>query len=267
MNLVSEGIVFKQLHIANGRRIVLLFTREYGKISAGTSLPESGGKNKTTLAMRPFTLGRYQLKRLNDTYYLNGAETLQSHYSLGENVEKFLIASQMLELTEAACPENEPVPAVYDLLIEYLDFLEKRDKGFRLVAIAYQVKLLYLTGDGPELTTCVGCGTDLSPKDGTTPGNAYFSVEKGGVLCEACATEADRNCHLRYGGRFDIIGMLGYLRTAPLSKLERLDLEADASRALETLLRDYYASHLDIRNVKSTSLLEEEVRKLSKERG
>ena len=258
MNLVSEGIVLRQLHIAGGRRMILLFTKEYGKISCGTSLPESGGKNKTTLAMRPFTLGKYQLKRLNDTYYLNGAETLRSHFSLGEDVEKFLTASELLELTEAVVPENEPVPAVYDLLLEYLDFLEARGKGFRMVAAAYRVKLLYLTGAGPELDACVACGA---------PGGTVFSTEKGGVLCDDCASDADRKSHLLYGARFDIIGMLRYLRTASPADLAKLDLAAGACEALERLLRDYYAYHLDIRNVKSTSLLEEEVRKLSTERG
>ncbi len=258
MNLVSEGIVLKQLHIAGGRRMILLFTKEYGKISCGTSLPESGGKNKTTLALRPFTLGKYQLKRLNDTYWLNGAETLKSHFSLGENVEKFLTASEMLEVTEAVAPENEPVPGAYDLLLEFLGFLETREKGFRMAAVAYRTKLLFLTGAGPELETCVSCGE--------RPGT-LFSVEKGGVLCETCASDADRKSHLLYGARFDIIGMLRYLRVVPLADLARLDLEDGACEALERLLRDYYAYHLDIRNVKSTSLLEEEVRKLSTERG
>jgi DNA repair protein RecO (recombination protein O) len=257
MNLVSEGIVLRQLHIAAGRRMIVLFTREYGKISCGTSLPESGGKNRTTLAMRPFTLGKYQIKRLNDTFWLNGAETIKSHFSLGEDVDKFLIASEMLELAGAVAPENEPAPAVYDLLLEFLDFLEARDKGYRMVDIAYQVRLLSLAGAEPELERCVSCGE--------APGT-IFSVEKGGVLCASCASEADRKSHLLYGARFDIIGMLRYLRVAPLAKLAKLDLEDGACEALERLLRDYYAYHLDIRNVKSASLLAEEVRRPSNER-
>ena len=257
MNIVSEGIVLRQLHIAGGRRMIVLFTKEYGKISCGTSLPESGGKNRTTLAMRPFTLGRYQLKRLNDTFYVNGAETLKSHFSLGEDVDKFLIASEMLELAGAVAPENEPAPAVYDLLLAFLDLLEAREKGLAMVRVAYKARLLDLTGAGPELDTCVSCGE----RSGT-----LFSVERGGVLCETCASEADRKSSLLYGARFDIIGMLRYLRIAPLAKLARLDLEAEACEALDRLLRDYYAYHLDIRNVKSAVLLAEEARKPSNER-
>lgn len=258
MNLVSEGLVFKQLHIAGGRRMVVLFTREYGKISCGTSLSERGGKNRTALSLRPFTLGRYSLKRVNDTYYLNGAETVKSHFSLGEDVEKFLTASEILEMTEAVSPENVKTPAVYDLLLEFLDFLETREKGFRMVAVAYLTKLLYRIGAGPELTECISCGKQ---------GGDVFSAEKGGVLCASCASEADRKSHLLYGARFDIIALLRYLKTAGLAELAKLDLDADACWALEKLLRDYYAYHLDIRNVKSVSLLNEEAQILRKERG
>ena len=48
----TEGIVLKQVKIAGGRRIVLLFSEKYGKISTGTGLSEKG-KGKNALAMRP----------------------------------------------------------------------------------------------------------------------------------------------------------------------------------------------------------------------
>ena len=50
----TEGIVLRQTKTVAGRRMILLFSRKFGKISVGTSAAE-GGKNKSALAARPFT--------------------------------------------------------------------------------------------------------------------------------------------------------------------------------------------------------------------
>ncbi|MDD2217931.1 MAG: recombination protein O N-terminal domain-containing protein, partial [Eubacteriales bacterium] len=50
----------KQTKATNGRRMIVLFSKKYGKISAGTGITEKG-KGKSALAMRPFTFGRYEL--------------------------------------------------------------------------------------------------------------------------------------------------------------------------------------------------------------
>ena len=38
----SEGIVIKQIKTAYGRRMVVLLTKKYGKVSAGTSISDRG---------------------------------------------------------------------------------------------------------------------------------------------------------------------------------------------------------------------------------
>ena len=96
----TEGLVLRQVKAVNGRRMIVILTKRYGKISAGTSISE-GGKNKTALALRPFTYGRYELFKGRDTYSINGAETLQSFYAIGEDVDKYMAASYALELTDA----------------------------------------------------------------------------------------------------------------------------------------------------------------------
>jgi orotate phosphoribosyltransferase len=41
MIISTEGIVLRQRKIANNRRMIVLFTKQYGKISAGTSVNET----------------------------------------------------------------------------------------------------------------------------------------------------------------------------------------------------------------------------------
>ena len=95
----TEAIVLRQVKTLNGRRMLLLFSRKFGKISVGTNLTE-GGKNKSALATRPFTYGRYELFKSRDSYSLNSGQVIESFYSLGEDLDKYMAGSYVLELTE-----------------------------------------------------------------------------------------------------------------------------------------------------------------------
>ncbi len=141
----TEGIILKQIKIAGGRRMIVLLSEKYGMISAGTSIPEKG-KNKSSLALRPFTRGRYELYKNRDSYNINAAETLQSFYSIGEDIDKYMAASYVLELTEKMLPEDESMPAMYRLLKDFLGLLAERKSEFDTPVIAYQIKALAMQG-------------------------------------------------------------------------------------------------------------------------
>ena len=67
MYINSEGIILRQVKAASGRRMLLVFTKKYGKISAGSDISEKG-RGKAALALRPFTYGQYEFfkNRQND---------------------------------------------------------------------------------------------------------------------------------------------------------------------------------------------------------
>ena len=95
----TEAIVLRQVRTVNSRRMLVLFSKKFGKISVGSNLNE-GGKNKTALAQRPFTYGRYELFKSRENYNLNNGQVLKSYYSIGEDLDKYMAASYVLELTE-----------------------------------------------------------------------------------------------------------------------------------------------------------------------
>jgi len=125
--------------------MITIFSKNYGKISCGTSITE-GGKNKTALALRPFTHGRYELYTSHDTYNIQGAETIKSYYRIGEDVDKYMAACFVLELTEKCLIEGESQPALFKLLSEYFEMLETRKKAYETLVIGYETKLLGLLG-------------------------------------------------------------------------------------------------------------------------
>lgn len=240
----TDGIVLRQVKTTGGRRMILLFSRKYGKISAGTNINERG-KSKSSLAIRPFTYGRYELFKTRSSYNINGAEVIKSYFGIGENVDRYMIASYVLEFTDKLLPEEEPAERLLDLLAEFFGILEERKTGFRTLLYGYQMRAFSLMGIAPVLKRCAVCG-------GNEPA-AYFSVKDGGIICEKCRKNMpeDENVSLIYALDFGIVDILRYFADNPLSSLQRIALKPDMEKKISRILDAYAEYHLEIKDLKS----------------
>lgn len=242
----TEGIILKQTKITGGRRMLTIFTKKFGKISAGTSLNERG-KNKTALALRPFTYGKYELNKQNETYHISGGDVINSHFAIGEDVDKFAFASYILELTDKLLPEDAPSLPMFLLLTDFLGMMEARSKNVETLVIGYQVKALKNSGSEPSLDSCVLCGA----KEELTG----FSVPMGGVVCKDCRRSQNMNERLLYEIEFDIVNILRYIMESPLTSLKRLALDDRTLLVLRQMMRSYFAYHMDINGLKSEDFM------------
>ncbi len=242
----SEGIVLKQVKTVGGRRMIVLLSKRFGKISAGTSIDEKG-KNRAALALRPFTYGKYELYKNADNYNLNSGETIASHYGIGGDVDKYMAASYVMEFTDKLAPEDMSCPELFLLLSGFLDIIERRTKKFGILVIAYIIKALKISGNAPALDGCVLCGKieDLKSID----------ISEGGVLCGECRKSSKANERLIYDVEFDIVNALRYLADHPLYKLERLALDDKTLEQLWKIMKSYLAYHLEISGLKSEEFL------------
>ena len=244
----TEGIVLRQVKASYGRRMILLFSKKYGKLSAGTSIGEKG-RSKSSLALRPFTWGRYELFKNRDSYNINSAEVLKSYYGIGEDVDKYMNGAYVLEFTEKALAEENPAPAVFNLLTDFFELLESRQKGIGTLVLAYQVKVMKALGVMPELERCTICG-------GKKPA-AAFCIEEGGIVCGDCIgniQNSERHA-LIYDAKFGIVNILRYFTANSIRNLEKLAIREDAGKLLQTIVREYAAYYLDVSDLKSEKLL------------
>lgn len=248
----TEGIVLRQVRTVGGRRMILLFSRKFGKINVGTSINE-GGKNKSALAVRPFTNGRYELFKGRESYNLNSGQVLQSFYRIGEDLDKYMAASYVLELTEKLLPEEMAQPRLYQLLLDFLGEMEQREKKHGTLVMAYMVKALDILGTMPCLNQCTACGC------GGSEHLHLFSVEEGGMLCDACGQQLrkENGRALIYEINFGIVDILKYFQKHPLSDFRRLALEEKTLEKLQHILRQYLAYHLDVKELKSEGFFSE----------
>lgn len=269
----TEGIVLRQVKALGGRRMILLFSKKFGKISVGTSINE-GGRNKSALSVRAFTYGRYELFKNRDSYNLNSGQVLKSYYGLGEDLDKYMAASYILELTEKVLPEELPQPRIFALLLDFMSLLERRPKKHGTLVLAYLVKLLDALGTMPELDRCTCCGKETGgcntqgedktagsseQEDDKVPkGKIFFSIEEGGIICSKCAKEKSKEGQrpLIYQEEIGIIDILKYFQKRPMSSFEKLVLDESIETKLQTLMREYISYHIDIGSLKSESFFQ-----------
>lgn len=244
----TEGIVLRQVKTSYNRRMVLLFSKKYGKISAGTSIGEKN-RGRSSLALRPFTHGRYELFKGKESYNINSAEVLHSYYGIGEDVDKYMNGAYVLEFTEKVLQEGVPSIGIFNLLLDFMELLESRERGIGTLVLAYQTKVLKYAGVMPQLEHCVICGEKKEAH--------IFSIEEGGIICRDCwgQLQNSQSHTLIYDTKFGIIDILKYFFGHSLKSLEHLALKEDAGRALQALIRAYAAHYLDASDLKSEKLV------------
>ncbi len=244
MYVNSQGIVFRHVKAAGGRKIILLFTEKYGKISVGTSINEKS-KTRSSLALRPFTQGNYQIFQGRNYYNLDRAETIRSFYGIGEDIDKYMAAAYVLEMTEKVVPEELSQPGAFKLLIEFLKELEDRKTRHLTLVLAYEIKLIKLLGCFPELNRCTNCGKAEKSR--------HFAINLGGLLCEDCFEKLNEENGeiLIFTTKFDIINVIDYFAYNPLKSFRKIALKEEDAIQLQNILRQYISYHLGVEHLKS----------------
>lgn len=238
MLISSQGIVLKQRKIANNRRMITLFTKNYGKISAGTSLNEKS-KSKSALALRPFSYADYDIFKGRDSYSINSAQVNKSYYAIGEDLDRFAVASKLLEYMDKILEDEQARPKLFDMTIEFMECLVKSKGNYDTLLYAFILKTLRVQGILPELNKCVNCGSEIDGKS--------FSVCDGGALCKKCSeTTENSEDKLIYNVNFDIIKTLKYFINNPLEQFETITLKPEISKQVGEVLSEYIDYYLGV---------------------
>jgi DNA repair protein RecO (recombination protein O) len=177
----SKGIVLRSIRYGEADRILDLYTRDAGLVSA---IAKGIRRTKSRFGARLEPLSCVDFVgyhgRTLDT--VTQAEVLRSFYGVREDLARFEAAAGMVGSVRALSGGDEADRRVFNLLYNGLDALERRDSGFRSVEAAFGLKLSVLAGYAPQLDDCLSCGTSLD--EAAQP--LCFAPNLGGVLCPEC---------------------------------------------------------------------------------
>ena len=243
MIISAEGIVLRQRKIANNRRMIVIFTKQYVKLYAGTTIHEKS-RGKAALALRPFTYAEYDIFKGREAYSINSSSVSKSFYSIGEDIDRFMTASAFIEYLDKVLPEGEPMPKLFELSLDFLQSVSVSNSAPETLLYAFMVKTLSMLGVAPELGCCVNCGKHPDAFGG---GFKMFSVSGGGIICPDCAEEEKRTPDsLIYKPDFDIIDVFRYFELKPIKTFEKVGLKPEVRREVRDILADYTDRYLGV---------------------
>jgi DNA repair protein RecO (recombination protein O) len=186
----SEAIVLRSIRFSEADRILHLYTAHRGRIGA---IAKGVRKTKSRFGGRLEPLSHVELmlhEGSGELQTITGVELLRSHHETREDGYRLNVGLIGAEAMLRLFGEPEANERAFTALARFLDLLDTAPPvpGARPaldpLVLAFQLKLLWLAGYLPHLTSCVECGSPT-----TLVG---FSARAGGAVCADHAREALR---------------------------------------------------------------------------
>lgn len=240
----AEAVVLRHSDMGEADRLLILFTREMGKLRAvGKGVRKI--RSRKAGHLEPFTRVNLMLARARDLPIVTQAETIDAYQPVREDLLLTGYAAYIIELVDRFIYEEGENRALFYLLTDTLARLAYENQTW--IALRYfEIRLLDLLGFRPELFNCVNCREEILPRD------QYFSASAGGVLCPDCGA-GSLSVHpvsmqaLKYLRHFQRSNYADALRAA---------VPAEVQHEVESLLQ-HYITYLLERNLNTPNFLRE----------
>lgn len=175
---VEEALVLSTIDYGEADRLVTLFTRGRGKVTAFAAGARKS-KRRFAGALEPFTLLKARLcERRGDTYRLDGVDVEAGYWEVRRQLPLIARALYCVELCRELVRDREPHPELFELLAAYLAKLDRREAGPTSL-LAFELEALSFAGLRPRFDACARCAGPTGP-------SPRFDPSHGGVVCAGC---------------------------------------------------------------------------------
>lgn len=229
--ILLNGMILSAMPVGDYDKRLVALTSERGKITMfarGAKRPNSS----LLAATNPFVFGEFELFEGKSAYNVCKISVKNYFRELTENLEMAYYGFYFLELADYYAVENMEAKDMCNLLYASLRALTKPVFQNRLVRRIYELRMLLLGGEYPNLFSCVSCGA----KDGLNT----FHVRRGGMLCSACGAI--------YGGipvdastRYT----MQYIISSPPERLYSFQVTEEVLSVLEKIMNAYMDCYID----------------------
>jgi len=183
-NYKTEAVVLRSFRFGEADRVLHLYTLAHGRVGA---VAKGVRKTKSRFGGRLEPLSHVELllhEGRGELQTVTGAELIQSHHAAREDPYRLGIALVGAEAMLRLYTEQESNPRAFRALTRFLELLDEMEgeqttrPALDPLSLSFQLKLLWLSGYLPHLTSCAECGA--------TEGLAGYSPKAGGAVCDAC---------------------------------------------------------------------------------
>jgi DNA repair protein RecO (recombination protein O) len=187
--LKTEAVVLRSLRFGEADRILHLYSEQRGRIGA---IAKGIRKTSSRFGARLEPLSHVELllhEGGGELHTVTGVELLHSHRGTREEPYRLNVGLIGAEAVLRLFGEPEANQRAFHALTRFLDLLEAApaaatQPALDPLALSFQLKLLWLSGYLPHLTSCVECGA--------AHGLVAFAPRSGGAVCREHASGALR---------------------------------------------------------------------------
>src|SRR5438132_1154728 len=233
----TEAVVLRSFRFGEADRILHLYTLAGGRVGA---LAKGVRKTKSRFGGRLEPLSHVEVllhRGSGDLGTITGVELVRPHSRAREDYYRLGVGLIGAEAMLRLFGEPEPNARAFEAITRFLDLLDDLEPLPRgrpeldPLALSFQLKLLWLSGYLPHLTSCAECGA----ADAALVG---YSPKAGGAVCGACAAATSALAL----APASIAGVEELLRR-PLADAGRAGLTVQAARDALKLVKTSYEYH------------------------
>ncbi len=177
----DEAVVLARLDYSETSQVLVLFTRQHGKVRAIAKGIRRGTKARFAVGTDLLDVGTVVVssrqERSANLATVTEWKQTRSLSGLRETLARLRGAEYAIEITAHLTEDWDPHVELFDALLSTLTGLSEASEPLRLV-VAYQLSLLDAVGSHPRFDACVLCGR----RDELT----HLSAHEGGMICRHC---------------------------------------------------------------------------------
>src|SRR5438132_10061735 len=184
----TEAVVLRSFRLGEADRVLHLYTLDRGRVGA---VAKGIRKTKSRFGARLEPLSHAELmlhQGSGELQTVTGVELVRSHHAAREDQYRLGVGLLGAEAMLRLFTEQEANSRAFQALTRFLDLLDELSPAATRpaldpLALSFQLKLLWLSGYLPHLTSCANCGATTVPLIG-------YSAQAGGAVCHECGAGA-----------------------------------------------------------------------------
>lgn len=209
---------------------VVLLTKERGKITAfakGAKKP----KSRFSASTRPFSFGEFTVYEGKTAYNLVSAKIDNYFEDIMSDMDRIYYGFYFLEVADYFGVENVDSKEMLLLLYQSLRALIHPSLDNRLVRRVFELKMLEIHGEYPNVFECMHCGGKVALNG--------FSTRYKGMICAEC--DADDKLSLTTS----TVYTMQYIIAAEIGKLFNFHVSEEVLTELGMVMNRFYAVQVD----------------------
>lgn len=239
--ITLAGMVLSATAVGEYDKRLVILTKERGKITAfakGARRPNS----PFVAGARPMSFGSFTVYEGRNSYGVTAMNITNYFEELAMDIDKVYYGFYMLEMADYYARENVEATSMLNLLYISLKALINDKVSHKLVRRIFELKIMTINGEYPELFTCSNCGSDEEL--------THFSIANDSMMCNQCKNVDSAAVEISPSALYT----LQYIVSSGLDKLYTFVVTDEVLAEITMVIHRFLSKHID-KEFKSEELL------------